>query len=66
MKRSAHAPTVKELPSFEERVTAFAREALQAAESFPAGPEKDELLKKAQTAKNIDAWANLPSLPATE
>ena len=48
----------KELPSFEERVTAFAQEALEAAETLPAGPEKEELLKKvhrAQAAKNMDA-----------
>jgi hypothetical protein len=55
----------KVLPSFEERVTAFAKDALQAAEALPAGPEKDELLKKAhkaQAAKNIDAWANSPNV----
>jgi hypothetical protein len=55
-------PFIK-LPSFAERVTAFAKEALQAAEALPTGPEKEELLKKAhkaQAAKNLDAWANLP------
>jgi len=57
----------KELPSFEDRVTAFAKQALQAAEALPAGAEKDEMLKKAhraQAAKEIDAWANFPSLHA--
>jgi hypothetical protein len=50
-----------DLPSFAERVTAFAQEALEAAEALPPGPEKEELLKKAhraQAAKNMDAWAN--------
>ena len=59
----------KELPSFEERVSAFAKEALQAAETLPAGPEKEELLKKAhkaQAAKNMDAWANSPNVHSTQ
>jgi hypothetical protein len=59
----------RELLSFEERVTAFAKQALQAAEALPAGPEKDELLKKAhkaQAAKNIDAWANSPMCISTQ
>jgi hypothetical protein len=59
----------KVLPSFEERVTAFAQEALEAAEALPAGPEKEELLKKAhraQAAKNMDAWANSPNVRSTQ
>ena len=58
-----------ELPSFAERVTAFAQEALEAAEALPPGPEKEELLKKAhraQAAKNIDAWANSPNVRSTQ
>jgi hypothetical protein len=58
-----------ELPSFAERVTAFAQEALEAAEALPAGPEKEELLKKAhraQAAKNMDAWANSPNVRSTQ
>jgi hypothetical protein len=59
----------KELPSFEERVTASAQQALQAAEALSAGPEKDELLKKAhktQAARNIAAWANSPNVHSTQ
>ena len=59
----------KELLSFEERVTAFAKQALQSAAALPAGPEKDELLKKAhkaQAAKNINAWANSPNVHSTQ
>ena len=58
-----------ELPSFAERVTASAQEALEAAEALPPGPEKEELLKKAhraQAAKNIDAWANSPNVRSTQ
>jgi hypothetical protein len=58
----------KELPSFEERVTAFAQQALQAAEALSAGPEKEELLEKAhkaQAAKDIAVWANSPNVHST-
>ena len=55
----------KELASFEDRVTAFGKQALQDAEALPPGPERDEMLrkaKKAQAAKEMDAWANSPGL----
>jgi hypothetical protein len=47
---------------FEDRLTAFANEVLQEARTLPL-PERDVLLrkvKKAQAAKEMDAWANAP------
>jgi hypothetical protein len=55
----------KQSASLKDRLAAFAQEAEQCAEALPAGPERDEMLKKAkraQAATEIDAWANLPEL----
>ena len=55
----------KELPPLQERLADFAKQASESAETLPAGPERDGLLKKAkkaQAAKDMDAWANSPGL----
>jgi hypothetical protein len=51
--------------SLEDRLTAFAQAASKEADALPAGSERDEMLKKAkraQAAKEMNAWANSPGL----
>jgi hypothetical protein len=51
-----------------DRLTAFAEEAREKAKSA-VGPERDVLLRKArraETAADIDDWANSPSLQSLE
>jgi hypothetical protein len=55
----------KQLASLEDRLTAFTQKALKEAEALPAGPERDEMLmkaKRAQGAKEMNAWVNSPGL----
>jgi hypothetical protein len=54
----------KQSTSLKDRLEAFAAEARDKAKMV-AGPERDELLKKARradTAAHIDEWANSPGL----
>jgi hypothetical protein len=54
----------KQPTSLKARLEAFASEAREKAKSV-AGPERDELLKKARradSAAHIDDWANSPGL----
>jgi hypothetical protein len=48
-----------------ERLSAFIRALRERAELVPPGPERDELVKKArkaETAVEIDGWANSTEL----
>ena len=51
--------------SFDERLHQAAREAREAAEELPRGPQRDILLRKAgqaETAVRINAWLTSPGL----
>jgi hypothetical protein len=51
----------KQTTPLNDRLTAFVEEARQKATELPPGPERDEMLKKARqadTACQLDAWAN--------
>jgi hypothetical protein len=55
----------KNIRTFPDRLSDFAREARERAEQLPPGPERDELIRKArqaETASRIDDWANSPGL----
>jgi len=56
---------IKQTLSLKDRLSLFSKKAIDEAEKLPPGPERDELIKKARkadTASNIDAWANSPGL----
>jgi hypothetical protein len=55
----------KQIQTLGERLQAFAKTARDQAASLRPGPEQEALLKKARqadTARNIDGWANSPGL----
>lgn len=55
----------KNIRTFPDRLSDFAREAREHAEKLPPGPEKDDLLKKARqadTASHVEKWLNSPGL----
>jgi hypothetical protein len=55
----------KQTVPFDERLQTVAREARQAAQLLPQGPERDVLLKKAsqaETAVRINGWLASPGL----
>ena len=57
----------KQTESLQDRLAAFAKDARDKAAALPAGPERDELLKRArqaETASHIDEWVNSPGLQA--
>jgi hypothetical protein len=56
----------KQSISFHDRLTTWANQVREQANSLPPGPEREALLKKAQqadTASHLDDWANSPGLP---
>ena len=55
----------KQTQSLQDRLATFAKDARDKAEALPAGPEKEDLLKRARqadTASHIDEWANSTGL----
>jgi hypothetical protein len=51
--------------SFHDRLTTWANQVRERADSLRPGPERDALLKKASqadTASHLDDWANSPGL----
>lgn len=55
----------KQTQSLQDRLAIFAKDARDKAEALPAGPEKEDLLKRARqadTASHIDEWANSTGL----
>ena len=55
----------KQSQSLRDRLAMFAKDARASADRLPPGPAKDDLLRKARqadTACNIDEWANSPGL----
>ena len=57
----------KQSISLQDRLAAFAKDARDHAAALPAGPERDDLLKRARqadTASQIDEWANSAGLQA--
>jgi hypothetical protein len=55
----------KQTTTLKERLMAFAEEVRERAAALPAGPEREELLKRASradTAAHIDDWANSSGL----
>jgi hypothetical protein len=56
----------KQTTSLQERLSSFAQDAREQAAILPAGPERDDLLKRAnraETAAQIDEWTHgIPSL----
>jgi hypothetical protein len=59
----------KPTKSLQERLADFAEEARQEADDLPDGKERDKLLKKvqqAETASEIEGWANSPELQPPE
>jgi hypothetical protein len=60
---------VKRATSLKDRLAAFAEDARGKASQLRPGPERDDLLKKAQqadTAAHLDDWANSPGLRPPE
>ena len=56
---------VKQTKSLNDRLASFAKEVREKASKLRPGPERDDLLKRAQradTASHIDEWANSPGL----
>jgi hypothetical protein len=56
---------MKQTDSLTDRVSAFAAETREKANSLPPGPERDALMKKirqADTAAHLDQWAQSPGL----
>jgi hypothetical protein len=61
LKRRRFSQTVP----FQERLAAWAKTVRDQAARLPAGPERDDLLKRASqadTAAHLDAWANSSGL----
>lgn len=57
----------RQTESLQERLAAFAKDALNQASTLPDGIERDELLEKARradVAAHIDEWANSSGLQA--
>ncbi len=55
----------KQTTPLQDRLAEFAKETRQKAKELEAGPEQDELLRKARradTAAHIDDWANSSGL----
>ena len=55
----------KQATSLQERLISFANEARKKVQSFPPGPQKIELLRKARqadSAARLDKWVNSPGL----
>jgi len=55
----------KQTQSLQDRLAIFAKDARDKAETLPAGPDKEDLLKRARqadTASHIDEWANSTGL----
>ena len=55
----------KQTIPLKDRLASFAREVREKASQLRPGPERDDLLKRAQradTASHIDEWANSPGL----
>jgi hypothetical protein len=55
----------KQTISLKDRLASFAKEVREKASKLRPGPERDDLLKRAQradTASHIDEWANSPGL----
>ena len=55
----------KNILTFPDRLSDFARKARERAEKLPPGPEKDEMIRKARqadTAAHLDEWVNSPGL----
>jgi hypothetical protein len=55
----------RQTTSLQDRLEAWSKEMRERAERLPAGPERDELLRKlsqAHTAAQLDDWANSPGL----
>ena len=51
----------KQTESLQDRLTAFAKDAMEKASHLPEGEERDELIKRARNADvaaHIDEWAN--------
>jgi len=64
-----HLSHFKQTISLKDRLTAFAKEAREKASRLPPGAEREALLKKASradTAADLDAWANSPGLRPPE
>ncbi|ABE64524.1 conserved hypothetical protein [Nitrobacter hamburgensis X14] len=56
---------MKQTKSLQDRIAEFAANARQEAAGLPDGPEREQLLKKvqqAETASEIEGWANSPAL----
>jgi hypothetical protein len=56
---------IKQSTSLKDRLASFAKEVRKKASQLRPGPEQDALLKRArqaETASNIDEWANSPGL----
>jgi len=55
----------KQTQSLQERLATFAKDARDRAAALPAGPEKEDLLKRARqadTALHVNEWANSTGL----
>ncbi len=55
--------------TFQERLASFAKDARTKASQLPAGPDRDDMLQKAsraETASQLDSWANSPGLQPPE
>lgn len=55
----------KQTESFKDRLSSFAKDALDRASLLPPGREREALIKnarRADTAAHIDEWANSPGL----
>jgi hypothetical protein len=53
----------KQTVSLRDRLEMWAKDVREKAATLPAGPERDELLRKvsqADTASHLDEWANSP------
>jgi hypothetical protein len=56
----------KQTKSLQERLAEFAADARQEAAALPDGPERERLLRavnKAETAAEMEVWANPPMAP---
>jgi hypothetical protein len=59
----------KQTVPFNDRLAAWAKDVLRQADRLPPGRERDELLHKvrqADTASDLDEWANSPGLQPSE